>query len=43
MGRDPYRKNNRNYIPDDDIDREEREERRRERAASLMSFSQALS
>ena len=37
MGRDPYRRNNRNYIPDDEIDREEREERRRERKGSLFN------
>ena len=37
MGRDPYRKNNRNYIPDDEIDMEEREERRRERKGSVFN------
>ena len=35
MARDPYRE--RNYIPDDDIDREEREERRREKKGSIFN------
>ena len=37
MGRDPYRRNNRNYIPDDEIDREEREERHREKKGNIFN------
>ena len=37
MARDPYRRNNRNYIPDDEIDREEREERRREKKGNIFN------
>lgn len=37
MGRDPYRENKRNYIPDDEIDMEERNERRREKKGSIFN------
>ena len=37
MGRDPYRENKRNYIPDDEIDMEERDERRREKKGSIFN------
>ena len=37
MARDPYRRNNRNYIPDDEIDREEREERRGEKKGNIFN------
>lgn len=37
MGRDPYRENKRNYIPDDEIDMEERNERHREKKGSIFN------